>query len=80
MTFDIAHPYYAPTETDIDLFVGYRRKVWNNRVEWKAQLNVRNVVNLGEDLIGVTAQPDGSTATTRLAPERRWYLTNTFSF
>ena len=80
MTFDIAHPYYAPSETDVDFFLGYRRKIWNNRAEWRVQLNVRNAINFGDKLIGVTAQPDGSTATMRLAPEPRWYLTNTFSF
>ena len=40
---------------------------------------LRNVVG-DQGLIPVTAQPDGTTASARLPPERRWYLTNTFSF
>jgi hypothetical protein len=29
---------------------------------------------------GLTVQPKGEAAVVRLAPEKRWYLTNTFSF
>ncbi|MDP3070202.1 MAG: TonB-dependent receptor plug domain-containing protein [Opitutaceae bacterium] len=76
---DLKRPYYAPAETNVDLFAGYARKIWNNRIEWKAQLNVRNAIGKGSP-IGVTAQPTGEIAVARLAPERRWYLTNTFSF
>lgn len=47
---------------------------------WRAQLNVRNIWQSSGDLIGITVQPWGEVAATRLAPERRWYLTNTFSF
>ncbi|MGH7946925.1 MAG: hypothetical protein ACREH8_13370 [Opitutaceae bacterium] len=77
--FDLAHPYYAPAETNVDLFASYTRKIWSDRIEWKAQLNVRNAIGDG-DAIGITVQPWGETASARLAPERRWYLTNTFSF
>ncbi|MGH7956980.1 MAG: TonB-dependent receptor plug domain-containing protein [Opitutaceae bacterium] len=77
--FDLANPYYAPAETNVDLFASYTRKLWGDRIEWKAQLNVRNAIGDG-DAIGVTVQPWGETAIARLAPERRWYLTNTFSF
>jgi hypothetical protein len=40
---------------------------------------VRNAIGDG-GLMGVTVQPWGEHAITRLPPERRWYLTNTFSF
>ena len=76
---DIAHPHYGPPEINVDLFAGYTRKLWRDRLEWSVQLNLRNVVG-DEGLIPVTAQPDGTTASARLPPERRWYLTNTFSF
>ncbi|MGH7944832.1 MAG: TonB-dependent receptor plug domain-containing protein, partial [Opitutaceae bacterium] len=77
--FDLQHPYYAPAETNVDMFAAYTRRIWGNRIEWKAQLNVRNAIGDG-DAIGITVQPWGETASARLAPERRWYLTNTFSF
>jgi hypothetical protein len=78
-TIDIAHPYYAPAETNVDGWVSYQRKIWSGRIDWKVQLNVRNLYG-SSDLIPIGVQPWGEIATVRLAPERRWYLTNTFSF
>jgi len=76
---DRDQPYYAPAETNVDGWLSYTRRIWSNRIDWKVQLNVRNLI--GDDAtIAITAQPDGSPAAVRLAPERRWYLTNTFSF
>ncbi|MBM3851798.1 MAG: hypothetical protein FJ399_01440 [Verrucomicrobia bacterium] len=76
---DIAHPYWGPTDTNIDLFTSYSRTVLGGKVRWKAQLNVRNAFGRG-GLLPVTIQPWGEVATTRLPPARRWYLTNNFSF
>jgi catecholate siderophore receptor len=78
-SIDLAHPYYAPDETNVDAWVSYGRKLWNGRIDWKVQLNVRNLYR-DRDLIPIGVQPWGEIATVRLAPERRWYLTNTFSF
>lgn len=77
---DLNNPYYGPAETNVDFFAGYTRKLSSDRIVWKVQLNVRNAITSGGDLIPVTTQPWGETAIARLAPERRWYLTNTFSF
>ncbi len=79
VTLDLAHPYYAPAETNYDAWVSYERKVWNDRINWKVQLNARNLFG-DTQTIGIGVQPWGAFSTTRLAPERRWYLTNTFSF
>jgi hypothetical protein len=79
VTIDIKRPYYAPAETNVDGWVGYTRKIFNGRIEWRAQLNVRNLV-ADDSPIAITVQPWGEVATTRLPPERRFYLTNTFSF
>ncbi|MEY2880946.1 MAG: hypothetical protein RLZZ15_3326 [Verrucomicrobiota bacterium] len=76
---DRSHPYYGPAETNVDVFASYTRKVFRNKIDWKVQLNVRNAIGKG-DLIPITTQPDGSPASVRLAPDRRWYVTNTFSF
>jgi hypothetical protein len=76
---DIAHPYYGPAETNVDMFTGYTRRLWKARIEWKIQLNVRNALGRDE-AIPITAQPNGSTASARIPPEQRWYLTNTFFF
>ncbi len=76
---DIRHPYYAPAETNVDAWVSYERKIWSNRINWKLQLNVSNVIG-GTDPIAIGVQPWGEVASARIAPERRWYLSNTFSF
>ncbi|MDP3070478.1 MAG: TonB-dependent receptor plug domain-containing protein [Opitutaceae bacterium] len=79
VSFDIAKPYRGPTETNIDLWVGYgRRNVWRG-IDWRVQLNVRNVAQ-HDSLIPVTTQPDGSPAGFRIAPVEVWTLSNTFKF
>jgi hypothetical protein len=79
VTIDLKNPYYAPAETDIDAWLGYERMIWNDRITWKLQLNVRNLFG-DTDPIPIGAQPWGAVASVRTAPERRWYLTSTFSF
>lgn len=76
---DVAHPYWASDDLNVDLFASYTRPIFGGRIRWKAQVNVRNAIG-SDSLLPVTVQPWGEVATTRLAPERRWYLTNTFSF
>jgi hypothetical protein len=53
--------------------------VFNDRAEWRVQLNVTNLTT-GDDPIVVRAQPWGGAAITRIPPEQRWFLTNTLSF
>lgn len=79
VTLDLAHPYYAPAEANFDAWISYGRKVWNNRIDWKVQLNARNLLQ-SSDPIAVGAQPWGEYSVVRLPPERRWYVTNTFRF
>jgi len=79
VTIDRAHPYYAPPQTNVDAFMSFERKLWHGRLNWKLQLNVRNLYG-DSTPIAVSVQPWGEVSTARLAPERRWYLTNTFTF
>lgn len=76
--FDINNPYTGPAETDIDLWVGYGRKI-SEKIDWRIQLNVRSL-GKSNDLIPITVQPDGSPAGFRIAPRQYWSLTNTFRF
>jgi hypothetical protein len=76
--YDVNNPYMGPTETAIDLWLGYERKVMRN-IKWRIQLNVRNLF-ADKDLIPVTVQPDGSPGTYRIPEPRVWSVTNTFSF
>ena len=76
---DLANPFYAPAETNVDAFIGYERMIWQNRIKWKVQLNARNLI-ADSNTIPIGVQPNGEFSTVRLPPEKRFYLTNTFSF
>ncbi|MDQ8188260.1 TonB-dependent receptor plug domain-containing protein [Pelagicoccus sp. SDUM812002] len=78
VSFDIDNPYLGGAETNLDLWVGYQRKL-TDRIDWKVQLNVRNAFQ-GEGLIPITTQPDGTPAGYRIAPAETWSLRNTFEF
>lgn len=76
---DRKKPFYAPGETNVDVFASYGRRVWRDTIDWRVQINVRNA--LGTDtLIPINAQYDGTVASYRVPPEKRIYLTNTFTF
>jgi outer membrane receptor protein involved in Fe transport len=75
---NLDQPYFAPSETSIDLFVGYRRKLsW---ADWTLRFNVSNLYTSIGDVIPIRAQPDGSIAEVRFAPPRRYMITTKFSF
>jgi hypothetical protein len=76
--FDVTNPYYGPTETVVDGWIGYSRKL-TEKIRWSVQLNVRNI-GVGDKLIPVNAQPDGTYNTMRIAEPQTWLLTNTFEF
>jgi len=78
ISFDIANPYMGPSETNFDLWLGYSRKIWRN-MDWSIQLNVRNV-GVGDELIPITTEPDGSIATYRIRSPQSWTVTNTIRF
>lgn len=76
---DVMNPYLGEAEVNVDLWVGYRRKILNDKVQWNVQLNVKNV-GRGNKLIPVSAQPDGSMAAARISSPQFWTITNTFEF
>jgi outer membrane receptor protein involved in Fe transport len=79
VSFDIANPYRGPAETNVDLWVGYGKKAIFRGVDWRVQLNVRNVFS-DDELIPITTQPDGTPAGYRIGPIRTFTLSNTFKF
>ncbi|HVT73730.1 MAG TPA: TonB-dependent receptor plug domain-containing protein [Lacunisphaera sp.] len=78
ISFDIANPYRGPSDINFDLWVGYSRRVWKD-IDWNVQLNVRNV-GVGNELVPITTNPDGSGATYRIRAPQQLMLTNTFRF
>jgi outer membrane receptor protein involved in Fe transport len=52
---DPSKPILGPTETDYDFWISYRRRLWDDKVALKLQLNVRNVF-ASDDMIPIQAQ------------------------
>ena len=77
--YDIENPVYGPSESGLDYWIGYERKL-TSKINWKIQLNIRNAFE-SEGLIPINIEPDGKTwAGVRIKPVQEWSLTNTFSF
>ncbi|MCH6255622.1 TonB-dependent receptor plug domain-containing protein [Puniceicoccaceae bacterium K14] len=76
--YDVSNPYTGPSETNYDLWASYSAKISDN-IDWKIQLNISNVF-ADDELIPVTVDYDGTVATSRIAPQRTWTISNTFSF
>jgi hypothetical protein len=77
-TYDIDNPYYGPSETAFDLWMGYGMAI-TEKIDWRIQFNIRNMFGKNE-LIPISVQPDGTWATARIAEPMTWSITNTFSF
>ncbi len=76
--YDLENPYVGPSETNVDAWVGYSRKL-TEKIDWHIQLNLRNITTKKE-LIPITVQPDGTMAVGRIPETFSWTLTNTFKF
>ena len=79
LIYDVKRPFYGPTEHNVDAWIGYGRKVFGDRINWSAQLNVKNI-GVGNRLIPVSAQPNGTYDTMRIAEPQTWLLTTSFEF
>lgn len=79
VSFDLSAPFQGGTEANVDLWVGYGRRFYRDKIDWRIQLNVTNV-GKNNGLIAITAQPDGTPAGYRIAPRQEWTITNTFKF
>jgi hypothetical protein len=78
-SFDLAHPYYGPSEDAFDFWLSYERKI-SEKIGWKIQFNARNAFGK-EKVLPISVEPDGKTwAAVRIAPNQEWFVTNTFSF
>jgi len=60
------------------MLVSYSRKIWNDRVRWRVQLNAQNLFN-ETGLRPIGANPDGSPIWAR-NPDRVYELSNSFEF
>jgi outer membrane receptor protein involved in Fe transport len=70
--FDFSKPIHGPTETNVDLWLGYSRE-WREWADFHVQLNIKNV-GVGNELIPIYANPDGTPAMWRIREPQRWAL------
>ena len=83
---DIKHPFMGSDQIAYDGSISYQRKLFQNRINWKLQLNIRNLLD-DNLLIPVKANPvavgdlkSREIAAYRIGEARTWTLTSTFSF
>ncbi|BET66275.1 hypothetical protein ASA1KI_11930 [Opitutales bacterium ASA1] len=75
---DVSRPIYGPSETNYDMWIGYRMKL-NDKIGMDLQLNVRDMF-ASDTLIPIAANPDGTIAQVRIPARTTWSLTSTFRF
>jgi hypothetical protein len=61
---DVNQPIMGPTDTHVDMWLGYTRKVYKN-VNWRVQLNLKSVGEK-DHLTPSQYEPDGSLALARI--------------
>ena len=52
---DVKKPQFGPSETEFDFWSSYERRILNDKVLWKLQLNIRNAFT-NDELIPIQAQ------------------------
>ncbi|MSU66664.1 MAG: TonB-dependent receptor [Opitutus sp.] len=76
---DVRHPYFGPSESRFDAWLSYQRKILKGKIDWKLQLNVRNLFTKNE-LVPAGINPDGAVAIWSIAEGRKYTLSSKFSF
>ena len=76
---DLTRPVLGGALTSFDVFLGYGRRLWRNKVAWRLQLNVRNALNRDDPLVQ-RALTDGTGAIYAAQKPRLFILTNAFEF
>ncbi len=77
---DIENPFYGPAQTNWGFRLAYSKRIWDNKVNWRIQLNLSNVFSDNRDLIPVRMTDTGLLAQSRTSPPRGWVLSNRFTF
>lgn len=76
---DLSNPYTDNAIEKIDLWVGYRTKIFGDKIDWRIQLNLNNILSSGE-IITTAVQPDGRARSVTWREGRTFNLRSTFLF
>jgi hypothetical protein len=75
---DVSRPFYGGAEPIYDGWISDSRLL-GSRVNWKLQINVRNI-GVGNELRPLAAWPDDTIVQWTIKEPQRWSLTSMFSF
>lgn len=76
---DIEQPMSGDPIITLDAFAGYSRKIFRDRIDWRVQLNIRNLLG-DRSRIVQQVYSNGDVRQFNLPKPRQFILTNTFSF
>jgi hypothetical protein len=78
-TLDVTKPWMGPNDEHYDLWFGYSKRIFANKINWRIQANLHNVLEKTK-LVAAQYEPDGSLALLRIQDGMSWQLTNSFDF
>ncbi len=76
---DLNNAFFGPSRLNGDVWVGYKRPLWDGKLNWKVQLNIRNAFG-DSGYIPVVINPDGLLAAVRNGQPTEIFVTNSFRF
>jgi outer membrane receptor protein involved in Fe transport len=76
---DVDNRIFGSSEYQLDLWLRHRRTIFDDKVNWTLQLNIRNVLD-EDDLIDVRLNYAGLPNIVRFNEGRRFILSTTFDF
>jgi hypothetical protein len=76
---DLSKPISGRALNEFDGFLGYSRRIMQNKIGWRVQLNIRNLFD-DVDRRGQGTTSNGDIAVFTIPEKRTFILTNTFSF
>ena len=77
---DIENPFFGPAETNWGFRFSYRKRIWDDKVNWRVQLNLSNVFSDERDLIPVRMTDNGRLAQSRTSPPKGFILSSRFDW
>jgi hypothetical protein len=82
---DVTRPYFTPAYANYGAWVSYRRKIFRDRIDWRLQINVRNLLDNNTLYpLYIVDRRDGrntpDTAVYTLKEPRTWQFTSAFRF
>ncbi len=76
---DLDNPFTGPDLINVGAHASYSKRLFDNKVDWKIQLNIQNLWGDNE-ISAIRTNPNGQVAAFRVGRESFLQLTNTFKF